>query len=64
MPQSPNGASLAVPGAKSGPAKVNVHFEVPEYVTSWGQVLKVVGSLEELGDWKVEQVIREGFGVM
>ncbi len=33
-----------------------VQFVVPEYLTHWGQVLKVVGSLDELGNWKVEQV--------
>eukprot|EP00775_Hariotina_reticulata_P004065 gene4065-4312_t len=43
----------AVQGA--APGKVNVQFVVPEYFTNWGQVLKVVGSLEELGNWKVEK---------
>lgn len=52
-----SGSNLsAAPGANAGPAKVNVHFEVPEYLTHWGQVLKVVGSLDELGNWKVEKV--------
>eukprot|EP00878_Enallax_costatus_P016089 GHUV01016870.1.p1 GENE.GHUV01016870.1~~GHUV01016870.1.p1 ORF type:complete len:249 (+),score=39.42 GHUV01016870.1:106-852(+) len=45
----------AAPVSNTGQAKVNVHFEVPEYLTHWGQVLKVVGSLDELGNWKVEK---------
>jgi hypothetical protein len=48
----------AVPSA--GPSTVPVQFVVPEYLTHWGQVLKVVGSLEELGNWKVEKVRRWG----
>jgi hypothetical protein len=56
VPQNGNGADLAAPGTDAGPTKVNVQFVVPEYLTHWGQVLKVVGSMEELGNWKVEKV--------
>jgi hypothetical protein len=50
-------ADLAPAAPGSGkPGTVPVRFEVPEYTTHWGQVLKVVGSLEELGSWKVEKV--------
>lgn len=59
-PQQQNGSSnlpAAPTGAGgSGPGKVPVQFVVPEYLTHWGQVLKVVGSLEELGSWRVEKV--------
>jgi len=55
-PQQQNGHLPAVPGSGGGPSKVPVQFVVPEYLTHWGQVLKVVGSLEELGNWKVEKV--------
>jgi hypothetical protein len=56
VPQNGNGADLAAPGTDAGPTKVNVQFVVPEYLTHWGQVLKVVGSMDELGNWKVEKV--------
>ncbi|KIZ02986.1 hypothetical protein MNEG_4974 [Monoraphidium neglectum] len=35
--------------------RVNVSFVVPQYVTSYGQVLKVVGAVDELGNWAPEQ---------
>lgn len=50
----------AVPSGAGGPGKVPVQFVVPEYLTHWGQVLKVVGSLEELGSWTVEKVGAQG----
>lgn len=56
--QQQNGNLPAVPS--TGPSTVPVQFVVPEYLTHWGQVLKVVGSLEELGNWKVEKVSRVG----
>lgn len=37
------------------PEKVHVQFSVPQYCTSFGQVLKVVGALEELGAWVPEK---------
>lgn len=53
-PQQQNGN---LPAVQTGaPGTVPVQFIVPEYLTHWGQVLKVVGSLEELGSWKVEKV--------
>jgi hypothetical protein len=55
-PQQQNGNLPAVPSTAGGPSTVPVQFVVPEYLTHWGQVLKVVGSLEELGSWKVEKV--------
>lgn len=54
--QQQNGNLPAVPSSSGGPSTVPVQFVVPEYLTHWGQVLKVVGSLEELGNWKVEKV--------
>jgi hypothetical protein len=51
-----NETDLAAAGTDAGPSKVNVQFVVPEYLTHWGQVLKVVGSQDELGNWKVEKV--------
>jgi hypothetical protein len=56
--QQQNGNLPAVPSTV--PSTVPVQFVVPEYLTHWGQVLKVVGSLEELGNWKVEKVSRVG----
>lgn len=38
--------------------KVHVQFMVPEYVTHWGQGLKVVGSVDELGSWTPSKVRR------
>jgi hypothetical protein len=58
VPQQQNGNLPAV--QSGGPGTVPVQFIVPEYLTHWGQVLKVVGSLEELGSWKVEKVSRSG----
>src|SRR5512147_707918 len=55
-PQQQNGNLPAAQSAAGGPGRVPVQFVVPEYLTHWGQVLKVVGSLEELGSWKVEKV--------
>lgn len=55
-PQQQNGNLPAVPSSAGGQSTVPVQFVVPEYLTHWGQVLKVVGSLEELGSWKVEKV--------
>lgn len=56
MPQGSNGSDITASGSDAGSTKVNVQFVVPEYLTHWGQVLKVVGSMEELGNWKVEKV--------
>eukprot|EP00882_Tetradesmus_deserticola_P020001 GHRQ01021552.1.p2 GENE.GHRQ01021552.1~~GHRQ01021552.1.p2 ORF type:complete len:107 (+),score=9.43 GHRQ01021552.1:400-720(+) len=56
VPQNGTGSELATPGTAAGSSKVNVQFVVPEYLTHWGQVLKVVGSMDELGNWKVEKV--------
>ena len=56
MPLSEEGLSGPPAQPDGGPTKVPVQFVVPEYLTHWGQVLKVVGSLDELGNWKVEQV--------
>ncbi|KAI8466469.1 MAG: hypothetical protein J3K34DRAFT_524553 [Monoraphidium minutum] len=35
--------------------RVHVQFVVPHYQTSFGQVLKVVGALEELGAWSADE---------
>mmetsp|Transcript_22346 Transcript_22346/g.48830 ORF Transcript_22346/g.48830 Transcript_22346/m.48830 type:complete len:587 (+) Transcript_22346:59-1819(+) len=35
--------------------RIRYSFVVPEYVSSYGQVLKVVGSLPELGAWDITQ---------
>lgn len=37
------------------PDKVQVHVKVDQYVTSYGQVLKVVGAVEELGNWSPDK---------
>ncbi|KAI8466258.1 MAG: hypothetical protein J3K34DRAFT_395696 [Monoraphidium minutum] len=37
------------------PEHVDVQFVVPQYYTSYGQVLKVVGALEELGSWSPDK---------
>ncbi|WIA38322.1 hypothetical protein OEZ86_001659 [Tetradesmus obliquus] len=55
VPQGSNGSDITAPGSDAGSTRVNVQFVVPEYLTHWGQVLKVVGSMEELGNWKVEK---------
>jgi hypothetical protein len=44
--------------------KVQVQFVVPEYVTHWGQKLKLVGSVEELGSWKPEKVGGQGIACL
>jgi len=38
------------------PDTVQVTFTVPQYVGHYGQILKVVGALEELGAWAPEKV--------
>jgi hypothetical protein len=52
-----------VPAAVSGsstlaraPETVQYRFLVPSYVTSFGQELRVVGSLEALGGWNPAKV--------
>ncbi len=65
-PGSPLSSADLVPSSSSSlevaPDRVQVTFVVPEYVTSYGQVLKVVGALEELGAWSPDKVGALGVG--
>lgn len=44
-------ASLAAPGTHAGTTLFR--FVVPEYVTRFGEHLKIVGNIPELGEWSL-----------
>ena len=63
----PAGAAAATASAGEGTSstgtaelatKTRVRFYVPEFVTSFGQELAIVGSVPELGKWKTERAVR------
>ncbi|GBF92650.1 hypothetical protein Rsub_05019 [Raphidocelis subcapitata] len=65
LPDGSVGTLEARPGGQGGGAlvgegadRVSVKFAVPHFATSYGQILKVVGSLEELGGWCPDQAPR------